>query len=220
MPFPIAAAIGLGSSLLGGLFAGKTSKEEKALADMETQRIKYLMDKGQRLDAIGIPGIQESLRFYRGLASGDRDILSRYYGPALNQLAESNRRNADFIYQNYSRGGAQELALAEQRFRHGADVGRILAGAPEEGFRNIANISSTLLGGGQAASQAASAIDFLDYQRRREQQQQLNLQQILTGAASAGGQLFDFFNQKKGQTKVQSTGSSLAGTMPKRTGGY
>ena len=136
------------------------------------------------------PGFQTTENYYQQLASGDPAAISRAIAPATQQINQQSQGAAERITQNTARGGAQNLALAENQINKGAQIGNAATQGYLSSFQNLAGLAGQ--GIGQSNQQAGTAI---------------------SGMSAAGNQ-YGNIAQQQAEGKSQEMGmiTSLAGT--------
>lgn len=121
MPIPLGALIGLGSSLLGGLFGGRKSRLEKQISSKINPVMENLINwSGEAMDArrafypLALKGISGATNFYSNL-------LSPNSNQALNELLGPQRTGINDAYGNLiqnagrfgARGGGRTSGMAQ-----------------------------------------------------------------------------------------------------------
>lgn len=163
----VGAALGLGGTLLGGLFSRKSAEEKRAqraqtalassqakLARGRAQRESALFAQAQPIAGQLIPQLQ-------ALLTGDREILTQRFAPSLERLAGQRQTAAQRIRESGPGSGATvqaQLELEREQFRQ---QNALLSAAPQEAQAGLTQLLTLLLGGatqaGQGATSAAAA---------------------------------------------------------------
>jgi len=105
------------------------------------------------------PGFQQSENYYQQLASGDPAAIARAIAPASQQINQQAQGAAERIVQDVPRGGAQNLALAENQINKGAQIGQAATQGYLSSFQNLAGLAGQ--GIGQSTQAAGTAISGL-----------------------------------------------------------
>lgn len=136
------------------------------------------------------PGFQQSENYYQQLASGDPAAIARAIAPASQQINQQAQGAAERITQDVPRGGAQNLALAENQINKGAQIGQAATQGYLSSFQNLAGLAGQ--GIGQSTQAAGTAL----------------------GGLSAAGNQYSNIAQQQAEGKASQLGfmSSLAGS--------
>jgi hypothetical protein len=146
------------ASLLSGLFGGRKSKEEKQQQKWMAEKAQYDIERGKQLDALALENLAGPQSFYQALLEGDRGMLARLYGPAISEMTAATEGTERNILRDLPRGGASELAMAQNRLGVTAQIGKLLSGAPAEGAKGLQSLFQTLLSGGQVAGAGGADV--------------------------------------------------------------
>lgn len=146
----IAPAIGLGTSLIGGISGKGAAKKQQKLAEQQYQMLKplieaqikgsqYALGEAQNLYGLSRPqimgaegAIRDLQNFWRPTMSGDRSAIDRFFAPERRAINQGYRTAAENIAKFAPRGGGRISALARGDIqRQGQLADTIFAGRRE-----------------------------------------------------------------------------------------
>ncbi len=120
-----------------------------------TQSFNTLTQEGQQEFNLTFPGLETAENYESKLASGDPGAISRAVAPAVQQIDASSEATKKRIDQDSARGGAKNLALAENEINKGAQIGQASSGAYLNSFNSLAGLAQQGEGAAQGLSGAA-----------------------------------------------------------------
>jgi hypothetical protein len=104
------------------------------------------------------PGFQTAENYYQQLASGNQKQIFNAIAPAVGQINTASQGAAQNIAQNMPRGGAEQLAQAQNQNQRAGQIGSLATSAYTGSFPALAQLSGTGIGlSTNAASTAVSA---------------------------------------------------------------
>jgi len=225
----VPALIGLGSTLLGGLFNRKSQADKDAQASqtrLANQQAKLAKARGGRETTLfnqSQPIVSTLTNQLQALLTGDREALTKRFAPSLNRLAGNREAAESRIAQSGPGSGAQVQALVELEKQNFASQSELLASAPAEAQAGLQQLLQLLLGGAasQGAGQdraAAISSDALTSIQASEQRNRFLNADVLSGITSAAaGFGKGLFKPKTAGTQVggaQNTGGAFPGLPP------
>ena len=92
------------------------------------------------------PGLATAEQYYQGLASGNPSQIFSLIAPATSQIESQSQQAASQIKQNTPRGGAQNLALAQNNITEASQIGNLATSAYTSAFPALGQLSATGLG--------------------------------------------------------------------------
>jgi hypothetical protein len=183
-------------SLFGGSSGpGGPSKEQKGLFASQQKAIDFGLSQAETTLPQATAALQDPLKFFNALLTGDRNTLQSVLGPEINTLTsqyETGRRSTNEFA---PRGGGSTAANAEARFKESSDITNLVGGARKEGAAGqtaIAQLLSQLglgeLGTGTGAAANLSSELLAQQQNQQQQQQQVGqgIGQLIALLVSAG----------------------------------
>lgn len=190
----------LGSLFGGGKDASMYNASNAQVADLLKQNAdtsSFLKNTGVPLITQGAQTLQAPLDYYNKLFSGDRTTASNALGPAL----DTQKNNEQTMLQNVNkfapRGGGRTATVASSDTARSAELTKLLQGLkPAAGDAltsaglNLANMGSSLVGGGTNINQTGLSTLLSQAQTAKQSQlanQQMALQYITSMAFAAGG---------------------------------
>lgn len=159
----VASLIGLGGSLLGGLFnrESRESKEAKrAQTTLARQQAKLAKGRGQRETSFfdtAQPLIGTLIPQLQALLSGDREQLTQRFAPSLERLTSQRQGAQQRIEQAGPASGATAQASIELEKAAFGEQNRLLSSAPAEAQAGLTQLLQLLLGAGTQAGQGSTA---------------------------------------------------------------
>lgn len=173
----------------GGI-SQSTQDAEVAVAQGELGISQQANARAGQLFQASFPGFQESENYYQQLASGDPAAIARAIAPATQQINQQAQGTAQRITQDVPRGGAQNLALAENQINKGAQIGQAATQGYLSSFQNLAGLAGQ--GVGESTASTGAAI----------------------GGLSAAGNQYSNIAQQQAEGKASQLGfiTSLAGS--------
>lgn len=142
----------------GGI-SQSTQDAEVQVAQGELAVSQSANQRAQQLFNTSYPGFQEAENYYQQLASGDPTAISRAIAPATEQISKQSQGAAQRITQDVPRGGAQNLALAENQINKGAQISQAATQGYLNSFQNLSSLAGQ--GVGESSSYTNSAISAL-----------------------------------------------------------
>lgn len=184
MPQAIPAAIGLGSSAIGGASGKKGAKKQNQLAQQQLKQIQPLIDAiiqstqqtqaagqnqfdtGQPIYTEGATGLRRSTldlsNFYRPLASGDANAINSFLAPERRAINQGYQSTRDQIARFAPRGGGKVASLVRADVDRQGKLSDLNFGARRagaEGLSQVANQFGQLSGLGlQGTGQGLGAL--------------------------------------------------------------
>jgi hypothetical protein len=181
----------------GGGISDRTQAAEVNIAQQQTDIAKQQQQNAQREFNASYPGFQTAENYYQTLASGDPSAIARSIAPATQQINAQAEANKQRINQDTARGGAKNLALAENEINKGAQIGNASTQSFLQAFQSLAGLA------GQGIGQSNQATG------------------LATGALSAAGNQYSQIANQQAEGKAAQLGffSSLAGSGAELAGG-
>ncbi len=188
----IPALIGLGGTLLSGLFgresqASRNAKKQQAtLAKERGVREQQFFEQAQPIVGTLVPQLQ-------ALLSGDRGALEQRFAPQLQQLAGQRQAAEDRIQGRGPASGASAQASIELEKAAFGERSRLLSAAPVEAQAGLTQLLQLLLGAGNQAGQGATAANqsIIEGDALGRAANQGFFDSLLKGAATFGRGLFE-----------------------------
>jgi|ERR1700683_3864532 len=150
--------------------------------------------QSQQLFNTSFPGLQTAENYYNQLASGNQQQIFNAIAPAVGQINTASQGAAQNIAQNMPRGGAEQLAQAQNQNQRAGQIGNLATSAYTGSFPALASLSQGGLGlANNTASNAISAGSSAGQSNAALMQAQAEGKGAEMGfggsLASAGGQL-------------------------------
>jgi hypothetical protein len=137
-----------------------TETTQNNLTTAETNLANTENSNAQTLFGESNPGFQTAENYYQGLASGNPAEIFKLISPATSQISQQSATAANQIKQNTPRGGAQNLALAQNDITKASQIGNLATSAYTSAFPALAQIGGS--GIGLSTGQANTAISGLN----------------------------------------------------------
>lgn len=181
----------------GGI-SDQTQAAEVQVAQGELGLGTQANQRAQQLFNMSLPGLEVSEGYYQALASGDPAAIARASAPAAQMYNQMTEGNAQRIAQDVPRGGAQNLALAENQINKGAQIGQAATQGYLNSFQNLAGL------GGQSVGESGSFTNS-----------------AISGLSAAGNQYSNIANQQaEGKATQLGFIASLAGSGAEAAGAF
>jgi hypothetical protein len=147
-------------SLFGG--GGGQTKEEKALEQAETQAIQLGLSEAKGTIPQATAALQDPLKFFQALLTGDRATLMSVLGPEITSLTSQYDTASRAASEFAPRGGGRTAALQTTPYKEAADISGLIGQARQTGAAGVESVAGMLsqLGLGElgvATSTAAAA---------------------------------------------------------------
>lgn len=190
MAAAIPAAIGLGSSVIGGIQGKGAAKKQAKLQEQQYALLKplleaqaaggrYALDQSKPLIEGASQGFSDLRNFWQPLVSGDRSAIDMFLSPERRAINQGYRSAANNLATFGPRGGGRVSALAAADEQRQGRLSDLVFGARREGANQLGNITnaqagfgSGLLGAGMGAGQQLSGL-YNNQANRAFQQNQI-----------------------------------------------
>jgi ABC-type proline/glycine betaine transport system substrate-binding protein len=138
--------------------------------------------------------MQTAENYQQTLASGDPGAIARAISPATQQINQQSEQTKERINQDSARGGAKNLALAENEINKGAQIGNTATQSFLQSFNSLAGLAGQGVGQSQGSmGQASSALGAAgsQYSQVANQQAEEKATQLgfMSSLAGSGAQL-------------------------------
>lgn len=216
------AAIGLGSSLLSGIFGKKSANKQqkfaeqqfaalKPLLDAQLAGSKFALDQSKPFLAGAGEGIKDLQGFWKPLAMGDRSAIDQILAPERRAINQGHQASLNQLSRS-PRGGGRTTALNQANLSRQGQLNDLVFGARKQGAGQLEQLSALLgqlgtstlsagLGGGQQATSLYNNQANRAYDASGQNANQLG------GVGQALGQLLGSLNL--GGSKPKSSTSML-----------
>lgn len=173
MPTLIPAAVGLGSSIFGGIKGNKAAKKQQQQADAQMALIKplmeaqvagskYALDTSKPFLQGASQGIADVQKFWQPLMSGNRTAIDQFLSPERRAINSGYDATAQALSKFGPRGGGRISALAKADTKRQGDLSDLVFGgrtkaadtmrdlAGMQGGLGVSTLGAGLSGGSQA----------------------------------------------------------------------
>lgn len=221
VPALITAGASVGSSLYASHAANSAAKnaakrtpEELALIRSQTGLADQQRKQGASLFANAMPGINQSLNYYRTLLSGDRAAQTAAVAPEAETIGQAYS-GADRAVRRGLTGGERDQALADNARARSGQIAHLITGRRPEAAQGVANLGAGLLGesGGFSGNAANITAGLLGNETgNRYQSNQVGQQTGANTAAQLGAILAQLLGTYGGARSGR-----RGGPLPSRT---
>lgn len=176
MAAAIPAAIGLGSSVIGGIQGKGAAKKQaklqeqqyallKPLLEAQSAGGKYAIDQSKPMIAGATQGLEDLKNFWQPLVSGDRSAIDMFLSPERRAINQGYRSMANNLATFGPRGGGRVSALAQADENRQGKLSDLVFAGRREGANQLGDLNKTLgsmgtniLGQGLGAGQQLSGL--------------------------------------------------------------
>lgn len=151
----VPALIGAGGSIGGGLLGMKSASDvsdavsNSPAARAQTSLINQLRSQGSTLFNNALPGMQQTLGYYRTLLGGDRAARMGAVAPEAQDISAAYSGANDALQRNYVTGGMRDQAVAENARARAGQIGRLLAGVRPQAAQALSSMTGGMVRGAE-----------------------------------------------------------------------
>jgi len=146
-----------GGSLLGGLLSSGSGDANITAATKDLQtNAKGAQKTGQEALSAGMPGLEQALKYFSALSSGNPADLLAATAPERSRVLDQYDTARATTMRSLPRGGGMAATMGGINAKEASDLATQTLGARQRGAEGVANIGNTLASLGINAEQLAS----------------------------------------------------------------
>lgn len=135
------------------------SKAQKDVSAAQSETIKFGLEQAKGTLPEARTALEDPLKFFKSLLTGDRNALSGVLGPDISTLTQNYETASRSTNEFAPRGGGATAANEESRFKEAGDIQNLFSSARLQGAQGEAGVAQMLaqLGLGEIGVSSSTA---------------------------------------------------------------
>lgn len=218
MPIPllIAAGVSAYSAYKQGKAADNTAGQQEKLAGQQSSLAKEIMGYGQQQYGMGAPAMQQAMKYYTTLATGNRGAIDTALAPQRNQIADSASGIEQGLDNHLAPGPTRDRAIADLYRQKAGQLGMLPINARQNAMGQLATQGQQSVGNaasffGQSSGALNSAGNMFDIAGQNRANAAGAYGQMGNDLGKLGGGVWDWYKNRGGVAGNSPTGPYASG---------